>query len=102
MIGRMSRLKLTRSGSAAAKALTAQKQPTARHRTCRIEERIRESFPDVSGRRRPRKDSTKSGEGSKSTWPRDSEAEQHEPEGVDKQPNRQSAPRSTRTSVSAW
>src|SRR2546425_2092911 len=43
MIGRMSRLKLTRSGSAAARALAAQKQPAATRRTRRIEQLIRES-----------------------------------------------------------
>src|SRR5712691_1403369 len=48
MIGRRSRLKLTRSGSAAARALAARKQPAATHRTCRIEQPIRESFPDVA------------------------------------------------------
>jgi hypothetical protein len=51
MIGRMSRLKLTRSGSAAS-ALTAQKQPAAARRTCRMEQLIRESFSDAATHRR--------------------------------------------------
>src|SRR2546428_12418199 len=47
MIGRMSRLKLTRPGSAAKRALTAQKLPAATRRTCRIARLIRESLSDV-------------------------------------------------------